>query len=160
MVYGRGGLTECCIGIVPSGVTASGAPADAAGDANTTASPATSARTRRARDLGRDTEPGVFQRRVTTATGPTPHFRPRLARSPLSMERAESNRLIERHEELGRLRDILARASDGSGAAAVILGEPGIGKSSLLGATTAAAPDMRILRARGAEIEAGYPFGL
>ncbi|MEA2198648.1 MAG: hypothetical protein QOJ25_2699, partial [Solirubrobacteraceae bacterium] len=76
------------------------------------------------------------------------------------MERAESNRLVERREERGRLRDICARASDGSGAAAVILGEPGIGKSSLLGATTAAAPDMRILRARGAEIEAGYPFGL
>ena len=75
------------------------------------------------------------------------------------MERAESNRLIERREELGRLRDICARASDGSGAAAAILGEPGIGKSSLLGAAMAA-PDMRVLRARAAEIEAGYPFGL
>jgi DNA-binding CsgD family transcriptional regulator len=76
------------------------------------------------------------------------------------MERAESNRLVERREELGRLRDIRARASGGSGAVAAVLGEPGIGKSSLLDAAAAAAPDMRVLRARAAEIEAGYPFGL
>jgi DNA-binding CsgD family transcriptional regulator len=76
------------------------------------------------------------------------------------MERAESNRLVERREELGRLRDIGTRASGGSGAAAVVLGEPGIGKSSLLDAAAGAAPDMRVLRARAAEIEAGYPFGL
>lgn len=76
------------------------------------------------------------------------------------MDRTEGNRLVGRRGELEILRDVRARACAGDGAAAVVLGEPGIGKSALLNAATAATPGPRILRARGAEIEAGYPFGL
>ena len=56
---------------------------------------------------------------------------------------------------------LLAGARAGSGGAVVLEGPAGIGKSSLLAAArTAAAPELRVLSARGGELERELPFGI
>jgi predicted ATPase len=69
--------------------------------------------------------------------------------------------LAEREHELERLGRLLAQAREGSGGAVVFEGPAGIGKSSLLAAARAAAePAMRVLAARGGELERELPFGV
>src|ERR671933_839767 len=70
--------------------------------------------------------------------------------------------LLERHAELEALRRTIAAAHAGQGAVAVVLGEPGVGKTRLLEATEGLAVEagLRVLRARGAELEASFPFGV
>jgi DNA-binding CsgD family transcriptional regulator len=69
--------------------------------------------------------------------------------------------LVERGLELGQLELLLAHARDGSGGAVVVEGPAGIGKSSLLAAARAAAePELRVLSARGGELERELPFGV
>jgi DNA-binding CsgD family transcriptional regulator len=69
--------------------------------------------------------------------------------------------LAERELELEQLELLLARARDGSGGAVVFEGPAGIGKSSLLAAArTAAEPELRLLSARGGELERELPFGV
>ena len=70
--------------------------------------------------------------------------------------------LLERERELERVDAALRSAGAGSGIAVVIEGEPGIGKTSLLAAARerAAASGIAALRARGAELESGFPFGV
>src|SRR4051794_34587315 len=70
--------------------------------------------------------------------------------------------LVEREAELARLERALARASDGHGGVVVVSGVAGIGKSAVLAAAraTPAAAGMRLLRARGAELEGAFGFGL
>jgi DNA-binding CsgD family transcriptional regulator len=61
--------------------------------------------------------------------------------------------LVGRAAERAAIEAVLEGARSGRGAALVIAGEPGIGKSSLLAAAESAATDMRVLRAAGVEAE-------
>jgi DNA-binding CsgD family transcriptional regulator len=68
--------------------------------------------------------------------------------------------LLGRTAELARIDQVLLEARMGRGQALLICGEPGIGKSELLGyaARQAAAGDMGVLSARGVEFEADMPY--
>jgi DNA-binding CsgD family transcriptional regulator len=66
--------------------------------------------------------------------------------------------LLGREEELGRIRRLLDDARDGRSGVLALVGEAGIGKSSLLDEAAALAGDMRLLRARGVPSETQIPF--
>jgi DNA-binding CsgD family transcriptional regulator/Flp pilus assembly protein TadD len=69
--------------------------------------------------------------------------------------------LVEREPELETVELLLAGARAGSGSGLVFEGPAGIGKSSLLAATRAAAgSELRVLSARGGELERDLPFGI
>jgi len=69
--------------------------------------------------------------------------------------------LVERELELETVERLLAGARARSGGAVVFEGPAGIGKSSLLAAAqSAAAADLRVLSARGGELERELPFGI
>jgi DNA-binding CsgD family transcriptional regulator len=70
--------------------------------------------------------------------------------------------LLERDRELGRIGECLQRARQGRGGALVVEGPAGIGKTVLLAAArdTAEAEGFRVLRARGAELEREFAFGV
>jgi DNA-binding CsgD family transcriptional regulator len=69
--------------------------------------------------------------------------------------------LVERELELETVELLLAGAGAGSGGAVVFEGPAGIGKSSLLAAArSAAGKRMRVLSARGGELERELPFGV
>jgi DNA-binding CsgD family transcriptional regulator len=75
---------------------------------------------------------------------------------------AWTGQLLERGEELSRIETALAEASGGSGRLVVIEGPAGIGKTALLSKARriAAENGMRVLRARGAELECDFAFGV
>ena len=66
--------------------------------------------------------------------------------------------LLGRTRELERIDAALRDARANRGSALLILGEPGIGKTSLLEQAVAGSEGMAVLRARGVEFEAGVPF--
>jgi predicted ATPase len=66
--------------------------------------------------------------------------------------------LIGRSPETTRIGAMLAEARHGRSAALVIRGEPGVGKSALLGYAAGAASGMRVLRCAGIESEAELAF--
>jgi len=66
--------------------------------------------------------------------------------------------LLGRGPEQARIDRALADARRGVSSALVIRGEPGIGKTALLGQAAARSHGMRVLRARGVEFEADVPF--
>ena len=70
--------------------------------------------------------------------------------------------LLERDSEVASLRGVLQEAVDGSGRVALVEGPAGIGKSRLLAELRAAAEeeDVRVLAARGSELEREFPFGV
>jgi DNA-binding CsgD family transcriptional regulator len=70
--------------------------------------------------------------------------------------------LAERDGERATIERWLAAARDGSGGVLAVEGPAGIGKTALLAAAreAAAARGMRVLRARGAELELDFPFGV
>ncbi len=68
--------------------------------------------------------------------------------------------LAERDVELETVGRLLAGACAGSGGAVVFEGPAGIGKSSLLAAARTAAAEVRVLAARGGELERELPFGI
>jgi len=70
--------------------------------------------------------------------------------------------LLEREAQLARIADALAAARAGRGALVVVEGPPGIGKTALLSAARAeaGAQGMPVLRARGAELEREFAFGI
>ncbi|HEY1567754.1 MAG TPA: AAA family ATPase, partial [Solirubrobacteraceae bacterium] len=70
--------------------------------------------------------------------------------------------LLERDAELGTLTALLDAACDGSGAAAMIEGAPGVGKSALLARARNLAADrgMTVLSAQGGEIEREFAWGV
>lgn len=70
--------------------------------------------------------------------------------------------LLEREEEMAVIRAALDAAAIGSGAAIVVEGPAGIGKSLLLDAAhrCARARGMTVLAARADELEADYPYGV
>jgi DNA-binding CsgD family transcriptional regulator len=70
--------------------------------------------------------------------------------------------LLERREELARIRSALDEACAGRGRFVVVEGPAGIGKTALLAAarTAAAEAGMRVLRSRGTELEHDFAFGV
>jgi DNA-binding CsgD family transcriptional regulator len=69
--------------------------------------------------------------------------------------------LVERELELETVERLLVSARAGAGGGLVFEGPAGIGKSSLLAATrTAAGSELRVLSARGGELERDLPFGI
>jgi DNA-binding CsgD family transcriptional regulator len=70
--------------------------------------------------------------------------------------------LVEREGELARVGSVLAAARSGTGSTLLIEGPPGIGKTSLLASarSTAARDAMRVLHARGSQLEREYAMGL
>src|SRR5262245_39874458 len=72
------------------------------------------------------------------------------------------SRLVERGAEVQAIDAGVAAARDGNGAVLVIEGAAGIGKSALVehAATVASADGLRVLRARGHEMERDFAFGL
>jgi len=70
--------------------------------------------------------------------------------------------LLERDRELERIRRCIQRALQGHGSALLVEGPGGIGKTVLLAAArdTAEAEGFRVLRARGAELEQEFAFGV
>jgi class 3 adenylate cyclase len=71
-------------------------------------------------------------------------------------------RLLERDSELGVLAVSVRAARSGAGAALLVLGSAGIGKSSLLDAANgfAGGERVRVLRARGNGLERDFAFGI
>lgn len=70
--------------------------------------------------------------------------------------------LVEREEELAAVDALLAAARSGTGAALLIEGPAGIGKTRLVAAARerAAGSGARVLHARGTELEREYPMGV
>ncbi len=66
--------------------------------------------------------------------------------------------LVGRTSELDQLEDILAVVREGGGAALLIVGDPGIGKSALLQVVVERAPDFQVCRAAGVEGEVDLPY--
>jgi DNA-binding CsgD family transcriptional regulator len=66
--------------------------------------------------------------------------------------------LVGRQAECARIEALVARARAGQGGALIVRGEPGIGKTALLGYAAERAEGMRVLHARGVEAEAELPF--
>jgi tetratricopeptide (TPR) repeat protein len=75
---------------------------------------------------------------------------------------AATEPLLERNEELARIESALAEARRGRGRFLVLEGSAGIGKTALLTAARTVAADggMRVLRARGTELERDFAFGV
>ena len=66
--------------------------------------------------------------------------------------------LVGRATECGRIDALLDAARAGEGGALVLRGEPGVGKTALLGVAREHADGMHVLEARGVEAEADLPF--
>ncbi len=67
--------------------------------------------------------------------------------------------LLGRADEQREIEQALARARSGASSVLALAGEPGIGKTALLGFAAQRSAGMRLLRARGIESEAQIPFG-
>ncbi len=68
--------------------------------------------------------------------------------------------LLERETDLATLADAVERLrAERTGGLVLVEGPPGIGKTALLEAALAGAGGLAVLRARGAELEAGLTFG-
>jgi DNA-binding CsgD family transcriptional regulator len=70
--------------------------------------------------------------------------------------------LLERDAEMRELRRALSASEAGEGAVVVVVGGPGLGKTRLIDAADRLAEPkgLRVLRARGAELETTFPFGV
>ncbi|HKP88540.1 MAG TPA: AAA family ATPase, partial [Thermoleophilaceae bacterium] len=68
--------------------------------------------------------------------------------------------LLDRDRELAAVREILDRAAGGEGAAALVEGPAGIGKTRLLGAGVELAHRFTVARASGGELEREIAFGV
>ena len=75
---------------------------------------------------------------------------------------AGRGRLLERERELEALGAAVGAATDGTAGLVMVEGPAGIGKSRLLAATRALANErgLRVLAARGGELEREFPFGI
>lgn len=70
-----------------------------------------------------------------------------------------SGRLLGRRRECAVVDDLLQAARDGQGAAMVLRGEPGIGKSALIEYARASAQGFRVISVAGVEAETELAFG-
>jgi predicted ATPase len=68
--------------------------------------------------------------------------------------------LVDRDGELAAVDRVLSAARAGAGAALLVEGPPGIGKTSLLAAARDSAGCFRVLSARGSELERDFPFAV
>ena len=70
--------------------------------------------------------------------------------------------LLDREDELAALRHVIERALRGTGSVVVLDGPAGSGKSALVAAAAGLAGQsgLRVLGARGGELERDYPFGI
>jgi predicted ATPase len=70
--------------------------------------------------------------------------------------------LLERERELASLWEVVEAGREGGGALALVEGEAGIGKTSLLAQTAlrASAGGFRVLRARGTPLEREFGLGI
>jgi energy-coupling factor transporter ATP-binding protein EcfA2 len=70
--------------------------------------------------------------------------------------------LLERDAEMRQLRRALSASEAGEGAVVLVVGGPGLGKTRLIEAAgrLAEPKGLRVLRARGAELETTFPFGV
>ena len=68
--------------------------------------------------------------------------------------------LLGRATELEQVGRLVADACDGHGRALLIVGEPGIGKTSLLAQAVTLAGDLRVIKAEAVEAEANLPYAL
>jgi hypothetical protein len=98
-----------------------------------------------------------------TVAPPVPRPVPRWSGSPewtASRENGSVDVLIERDSELAVLGGVVEGAVAGSGGAVLIEGEPGIGKTRLLGWARVRAPaaGARVLYATADEVEGGVPL--
>lgn len=66
--------------------------------------------------------------------------------------------LSDRARELERIASVIRVAQGGRGSVLVVIGDPGVGKTSLLDEAAHQARGVEILRARGLEAEASLPF--
>jgi DNA-binding CsgD family transcriptional regulator len=75
---------------------------------------------------------------------------------------AQHAELVEREAELAAIAKLVGRAARGSGAVTLIEGPAGVGKTRLIQAAgeLAATEPVRVLRARGGELERSFPFGV
>jgi DNA-binding CsgD family transcriptional regulator len=96
-----------------------------------------------ARGFGQRMDANLFTRRATAPSGPV------------------APPLVERDAELTAIAMALDAALEGAGRALVLDGEAGAGKTRLLAEADALAEERRMsrLRARGTELERGFPFG-
>ena len=70
--------------------------------------------------------------------------------------------IVERDSELAALAALIASAGAGRGGVAIVEGEPGVGKSTLIaaGRQRADAAGLRVLAARGSQLERDFAFGV
>jgi DNA-binding CsgD family transcriptional regulator len=68
--------------------------------------------------------------------------------------------LLGRGPELEQIGHLVADAREGRGRGLLIVGEPGIGKTSLLAEAVAVASDLRVIEAEAVEAEANLPYAL
>ncbi|MGH2987535.1 MAG: AAA family ATPase [Solirubrobacterales bacterium] len=68
--------------------------------------------------------------------------------------------LLGRGPELEQIGRLVADAREGRGGALLIVGEPGIGKTSVLAEAVASAGDLRVIEAEAIEAEANLPYAL
>ncbi|MGH2992742.1 MAG: AAA family ATPase, partial [Solirubrobacterales bacterium] len=68
--------------------------------------------------------------------------------------------LLGRGPELEQIGRLMADAREGRGRGLLIVGEPGIGKTSLLAEAVAVASDLRVIEAEAVEAEANLPYAL
>lgn len=82
--------------------------------------------------------------------------------STVEVRSASPRGLLDRGRECAQLDTLLERASGGRGGFGVIEAAPGMGKSALMrfAAERAASIGLRVLSARGDELETNYPFGI
>ena len=78
------------------------------------------------------------------------------------MRRIRLAGLFDRDRELSAVGALLDHAASGAGGLLLVEGEAGIGKTGILRAasTLARASGLRVLSARGSELESGLAFGL
>ena len=68
--------------------------------------------------------------------------------------------MVGRERELEELGRVCAATRQGEGAAAIVEGPAGIGKTRLLAAAGESADDLVVLRARASELERDFAFGV
>ncbi|MEV7987564.1 AAA family ATPase [Micromonospora sp. NPDC085948] len=69
-----------------------------------------------------------------------------------------SGLFVAREAELGEIASVTAAAARGRGGAKLVLGDAGIGKSTLIGAAASRLDGWRVLRAGGVEFESELPY--
>ena len=102
--------------------------------------------------------PRVFDRKFDSRLGSAPPS----SYSSGMRSAAEGEALLERGRELEALRQLVRSTSEGAGAAVLITGEAGIGKTALVtaGCTVASSAGLSVFSARAGELESEFAWGV